>query len=168
MNLYETVLLVNPELPLKDAQELSEKYQELIKKQKGEIVNTEAWGKLRLAYEVQDHKEGLYFLIQFNSETSVLNELEKRIKYDDNILRHSLVKIDGKKFKLKKKSDEKEKKERPRKGSPEDTEEEAPKEETVKTAEENSTTSEESAPKEENNSTSEKSAPKEENTKEKE
>ncbi|TYB32372.1 MAG: 30S ribosomal protein S6 [Flexistipes sinusarabici] len=143
MNLYETVLLVNPELPLKDAQELSEKYQQLIKKQNGEIVNTEAWGKLRLAYEVEGHKEGLYFLIQFKSDTSVLQELEKRFKYDDNILRQALVKIDGKKFKLRKKSDEKEKKERARKGSPKDTEENAPKGENVGAAEE-------STPKEEN------------------
>lgn len=150
MNLYETVLLVNPELPLKDAQELSEKYQELIKKQNGEIVNTEAWGKLRLAYEVEGHKEGLYFLIQFKSDTPVLQELEKRFKYDDNVLRQALVRIDGKKFKLKKKSDEKEKKERARKGSPKDTEENAPKEENIAAAEEKTPTAEENAPKEEN------------------
>jgi len=150
MNLYETVLLVNPELPLKDAQELSEKYQELIKKQNGEIVNTEAWGKLRLAYEVEGHKEGLYFLIQFKSDTPVLQELEKRFKYDDNVLRQALVRIDGKKFKLKKKSDEKEKKERARKGSPKDTEENAPKEKNVEAAEEKTPTAEENAPKEEN------------------
>ncbi|MEC9491542.1 30S ribosomal protein S6 [Flexistipes sp.] len=150
MNLYETVLLVNPELPLKDAQELSEKYQELIKKQNGEIVNTEAWGKLRLAYEVEGHKEGLYFLIQFKSDTPVLQELEKRFKYDDNVLRQALVRIDGKKFKLKKKSDEKEKKERARKGSPKDTEENAPKEENVEAAEEKTPTAEENPPKEEN------------------
>ncbi|HCW92258.1 MAG TPA: 30S ribosomal protein S6 [Flexistipes sinusarabici] len=150
MNLYETVLLVNPELPLKDAQELSEKYQELIKKQNGEIVNTEAWGKLRLAYEVEGYKEGLYFLIQFKSEAPVLQELEKRFKYDDNVLRQALVRIDGKKFKLKKKSDEKEKKERARKGSPKDTEENAPKEKNVEAAEEKTPTAEENAPKEEN------------------
>lgn len=159
MNLYETVLLVNPELPLKEAQELSEKYQELIKNKEGEIVNTEAWGKLRLAYEVENHKEGLYFLIQFNSETSVLDELQTRFKYDDNVLRHSLVKIDGKKFKLRKKSDEKDKKERPRKGSPKDAEEAAAKEEkgaNVEAAEEQTSPAEEKAVQEETNKEKEK------------
>lgn len=114
MRLYETVFVVNPELPLKDAQELSEKYQEIIKKNTGEIVNTETWGKLRLAYEVQGHREGLYFLIQFKSDTELLPELEKRFKYDDNVMRYAIIHLDGKKFKLRKKSDEKNKNERTR------------------------------------------------------
>ncbi len=114
MRLYETVFVVNPELPLKDAQELSEKYQEIIKKNTGEIVNTETWGKLRLAYDVQGHREGLYFLIQFKSDTELLPELEKRFKYDDNVMRHAIIHLDGKKFKLRKKSDEKNKNERTR------------------------------------------------------
>ncbi len=110
MRLYETVFVVNPELPLKDAQDLSEKFQDIIKKNAGEIVNTETWGKLRLAYDVHGHKEGLYFLIQFNADTELLPELERRFKYDDNVMRHAIVHLDGKKFKLRKKSDEKDKK----------------------------------------------------------
>lgn len=133
MKLYETVFVVNPEIPLKDAQEISEKYQELIKNNSGEVTEAQAWGKLKLAYEVKGFKEGLYFMVRFNSTPELLPELEQKYKYDENVIRHAIVHVDGKKFRLKKKK--KENKERSGKSTPESGKEE--------TAQQNSQVSEE-------------------------
>jgi small subunit ribosomal protein S6 len=105
MRTYETLFIVNPDLTQEDAVSVFEKFKTLVTENGGEIINDEAWGKLRLAYEIERKTEGYYFLIQFNSDVNVPAELEKRFKYDESVIRFIVIKIDGKKFKLKKRSD---------------------------------------------------------------
>ncbi|MBC7196914.1 MAG: 30S ribosomal protein S6 [Deferribacterales bacterium] len=105
MRTYETLFIVNPDLTQEDAVSVFEKFKTLVTENGGEIINDEAWGKLRLAYEIERKTEGYYFLIQFNSDVNVPAELEKRFKYDESVIRFIVIKIDGKKFKLKKRSE---------------------------------------------------------------
>ncbi|MCB4203711.1 30S ribosomal protein S6 [Deferribacterales bacterium Es71-Z0220] len=105
MRTYETLFIVNPDLTQEDAVSVFEKFKTLVTENGSEIINDEAWGKLRLAYEIERKTEGYYFLIQFNSDVNVPAELEKRFKYDESVIRFIVIKIDGKKFKLKKRSD---------------------------------------------------------------
>ncbi|UOD35010.1 30S ribosomal protein S6 [Deferribacteraceae bacterium V6Fe1] len=105
MRTYETLFIVNPDLTQEDAVAVFEKFKTLVTENGGEIINDEAWGKLRLAYEIERKTEGYYFLIQFNSDVNVPAELEKRFKYDESVIRFIVIKIDGKKFKLKKRSE---------------------------------------------------------------
>lgn len=105
MRTYETLFIVNPDLTQEDAAFIFEKFKNLVTENGGEIINDEAWGKLKLAYEIQRKSEGYYFLIQFNSDVSFPAELEKRFKYDESVVRFIVIKIDGKKFKLKKRSE---------------------------------------------------------------
>jgi len=105
MRTYETLFIVNPDLTQEDAVAVFEKFKTLVTENGGEIINDEAWGKLKLAYEIERKTEGYYFLIQFNSDVNVPAELEKRFKYDESVIRFIVIKIDGKKFKLKKRSE---------------------------------------------------------------
>jgi small subunit ribosomal protein S6 len=46
-----------------------------------------------------------YFLIQYKATGNYNDELERRYRYSEDVLRFSIVKIDEKKFKLKPKKD---------------------------------------------------------------
>lgn len=105
MRTYETLFIVNPDLTQENAAFIFEKFKTLITENGGEIINDEAWGKLKLAYEIKRKSEGYYFLIQFNSDANFPAELEKRFRYDESVIRFIVIKIDGKKFKLKKRSE---------------------------------------------------------------
>lgn len=105
MRTYETVFIVTPDLVQEDAMKVFEKFKEIITSNGGEIINDEFWGKLRMAYEIEDKSEGYYFLIQFNTDKDIPAELETKFKYDESVIRSLVIKIDGKKFKLKKRSE---------------------------------------------------------------
>ena len=105
MRTYETIFVLNPELGTDAVAEQIEFYKDNITKNGGEIVSLEQWGKLTLAYKIENFSEGIYVLIQFNAEMDYLPELERRYKYYELVLRHVIVMIDGKKFKLKPRKD---------------------------------------------------------------
>ena len=101
MRTYETVFVLKPDLGADAQSEQVEFYKENITKNGGEIINHESWGKLTLAYKIKKFSEGIYNLIQFKANTDYIAELERRYKYNEDVLRYIVVMIDEKKFKLK-------------------------------------------------------------------
>ena len=60
------------------------------------MTNVDEWGKKRLAYEIQKMKEGFYYFIQFDAETSAPAEIESRMRIMDGVIRYLCVKQDEK------------------------------------------------------------------------
>jgi len=73
-----------------------DKCKALIERFGGTITNVDDWGKKRLAYEIQKMKEGFYYFIQFEAESSAPAEIESRIRIMDNVLRYLVVKNETK------------------------------------------------------------------------
>ncbi len=93
MHKYETIFIINPNLSEEENNGLVEKFKTLIASA-GEIENVDEWGKRRLAYEIDDIKEGYYVLIDFSADPSSITELERIYKITDGILRHIVVRKD--------------------------------------------------------------------------
>ncbi|MGA1846395.1 30S ribosomal protein S6 [Deferribacter abyssi] len=102
MRTYETLFIVKSDLSQEDAIEVFDSFKENITKNGGKIIHEEIWGKRTLAYKIEKYTEGYYFLINFEAEPTYPKELERRFKLNENVIRFIVVKIDGKKFKLKK------------------------------------------------------------------
>lgn len=68
------------------------KYAQLISDQGGELTRVEAWGKRKLAYEIDHQTEGHYFFYKFRGNTKLLNELGRHLRIDESVLRHLIVK----------------------------------------------------------------------------
>ncbi len=62
--------------------------------QGAEIVDVDVWGKRRLAYEINDEKEGYYVVVKFNSDPNYPAEIDRVLKITENVLRHLIVKIE--------------------------------------------------------------------------
>jgi small subunit ribosomal protein S6 len=88
---YETVFVLHPRLDDKQVEEEIQRVQDLIVQNGGEIINVERWGRKRMAYEIRKVREGIYTLIQFSSEPHVIQELDRRYKLNENVLRHLTV-----------------------------------------------------------------------------
>lgn len=102
---YETIFIVRPDLTQEQVDANLEFFKSNIEQNGGEILKVEPWGKQSFAYEVEDFREGFYFLIQYKATGNYNDELERRYRYSEDVLRFSIVKIDEKKFKLKPKKD---------------------------------------------------------------
>ncbi|UCE70915.1 MAG: 30S ribosomal protein S6 [Nitrospiraceae bacterium] len=97
MNLYEKVVILNPDLDDNTTSETIDKIKNIIIKQGGEILKTENWGRRKMAYELNRHEKGNYFLLLFKSPPSTILELEKLYKVVDAIIKFMVVKITRKK-----------------------------------------------------------------------
>ena len=96
MNKYELAVVLSAKLEDDERAAAIEKVQGYITRFGGTVTNVDEWGKKRLAYEIQKMKEGFYYFIQFEAESSAPAEIESRIRIMDNVLRYLVVKNETK------------------------------------------------------------------------
>lgn len=96
MNKYELVVVVSAKIEDEERAAVVDKCKALIERFGGTITNVDDWGKKRLAYEIQKMREGFYYFIQFEAESSAPAEIESRIRIMDNVLRYLVVKNEAK------------------------------------------------------------------------
>ena len=96
MNKYELALVVSAKIEDDARTAVVEKAKEYITRAGGTVTEVEEAGKKRLAYEIQKMKEGFYYFIQFEAESSAPAEIESRIRIMDNVLRYLVVKNETK------------------------------------------------------------------------
>ncbi len=95
MNKYELTVVVNAKIEDDVRVATVEKVKEYVARYGGTVTNVDEWGKKRLAYEIQKMKEGFYYFIQFEGETTVPAELEERLRIEETVLRFLCVKQDA-------------------------------------------------------------------------
>ena len=102
MREYETIIVLDPTLDESRVNQEIETVNSVIMQGGGEVIEIRAlddpkqrWGRRRLAYEIRRKREGIYSLIRFKSERGVLDELEKRFKLNESLMRHLTVLSDG-------------------------------------------------------------------------
>ena len=98
MNLYEHTIVARQDTSPAQVKLLAEKYSKIVEKNDGEIVQTEDWGLLNLAYIIKKNKKGIYMHFKIKASGKIIKELEKNEIIDKNLLRYMTVKV--KKFDL--------------------------------------------------------------------
>ncbi|RJR20545.1 MAG: 30S ribosomal protein S6 [Desulfobacteraceae bacterium] len=93
MNFYETLYLVNPNLPEDEYKGLVAKYASAVEKNRGIIVDVAEWGKKSLAYQVKKFYTGFYVLLQYCGEAGTTAGLQHEMRLDDRVLKFQTVKI---------------------------------------------------------------------------
>ena len=94
MNKYELCVVVSAKIEDEERAQVVDKCKALVERFGGTITEVDEWGKKRLAYEIQKMKEGFYYFIAFESETSAPAEIESRIRIMDNVIRYLCVRQD--------------------------------------------------------------------------
>lgn len=90
---YETIFIVNPKLDEESTKAIVERFKQLIT-DNGTITEIDEWGKRRLAYEINDEREGYYVLINFTSEKEFPAELDRVYKITEGIIRSIIISKD--------------------------------------------------------------------------
>ena len=95
MNKYELAVVVSAKIEDDARAEVIEKVKDLITRVGGNVTDVDEWGKRRFAYDIQKMKEGFYYFIHFEAESTVPAELEQRIRIMDHVLRYLCVRQDA-------------------------------------------------------------------------
>ncbi len=93
MNLYEHTIIARQDTSPSELKQLTEKYSKIVEKNSGEIVQTENWGLLNLAYLIKKNKKGSYIHFKIKGQGKVIEELEKNEAIDKKLLRYLTIKV---------------------------------------------------------------------------
>jgi small subunit ribosomal protein S6 len=90
---YETLFIINPDLEESEITKTIDAVQEVITAGGGTILKVDRWGRRQLAYLIQNKREGYYVIIYFQAPSTVINELNRRYKLTDSIMRNLVVQL---------------------------------------------------------------------------
>jgi small subunit ribosomal protein S6 len=88
---YELVVVLSPDIPDDGFQESLDRLQQSITARGGEIVETNHWGRRRLAYPIKRHLEGNYVVSQIRLGPDQVAGLESGLRISEEVLRHLIV-----------------------------------------------------------------------------
>ena len=92
MAFYENTIVAKQDLAEKELKSLKDKYNEIINSSSGKVIKIEEWGLLNLANKIKNYKKGFYIHFKFEGNKDTLNEIEKKARIDNSIIRHLTVK----------------------------------------------------------------------------
>lgn len=95
MNKYELAVVLSVKLEDEERAAAIEKVKGYIARFGGTVTNVDEWGKKRLAYEIQKMKEGFYYFIQFESDSTCPNEVETHVRIMEPVIRYLCVRQDA-------------------------------------------------------------------------
>ncbi|PAF50948.1 30S ribosomal protein S6 [Helicobacter sp. 13S00401-1] len=97
MRHYETMFIVKPTLVEEELKAKIDFFKEVITKNGGVIETTLDMGVRTLAYEIEKNVRGYYYVIYFKAKPSLIAELERLYRVNEDILRFIVIKYESKK-----------------------------------------------------------------------
>ena len=94
VNEYEVTYILRPNLEESEVETRSNAIGEIITNQGGQVLGIEKLGKKRLAYEINDTREGNYVVMRFRSTGDASKELERQLKLQEDVLRGLVIHLD--------------------------------------------------------------------------
>lgn len=88
MRRYELMLVVRPDVADDRSQAVIDRTTRQIIAAGGQILKVAPWGRRRLAYPIDRHREGSYHIILFAAPAPALAELEHALQITEEVLRH--------------------------------------------------------------------------------
>jgi small subunit ribosomal protein S6 len=94
MRRYELMLVIRPDVADDRSQALVDRITRQIVAAGGQIVKVAPWGRRRLAYPIDRHREGSYQIILFEAPSDAIAELEHTLLITEEVLRHLVTRVE--------------------------------------------------------------------------
>jgi len=88
---YELMLVFRPDAPDERISAIVDRTTRQITADGGQIVKVAPWGRRRLAYQIDRHREGSYHIVVFEAPATSIVELERALLITEEVLRHLVV-----------------------------------------------------------------------------
>jgi small subunit ribosomal protein S6 len=94
MRRYELMLVLRPDLADDKVQASLERTTRAIAAGGGQIVKQAPWGRRRLAYPIDHHREGSYYVVLFEAPPTAISELERGLLISEEVRRHLVTRVE--------------------------------------------------------------------------
>ena len=88
---YETLFIVRPDIDEEGLNKVVGRVEDIVKSAEGTILDSEIWGKRRLAYEVKKYAEGIYVKVNFDAPPAVVGKLREHFRFNEDVIRDLIV-----------------------------------------------------------------------------
>ena len=92
MTCYETLFVVKPTLTDEETVAQIEKVKAILAKEGAELLATDDMGMRKLAYPVEKNARGYYTVLFYKAEGTVITELERNLKINEDVIKFLTVK----------------------------------------------------------------------------
>ena len=94
MNYYETLYIVHPALESGRLKDIILSIQKMIESKDIKILNTDVWGKKKLAYLIDKQQYGSYVPVQLHSNGSNINKINGELEHNPDVLSYLTSRIE--------------------------------------------------------------------------
>lgn len=94
MKNYEIMYIIRPNIEEEARKELIERFTNILTDNGATIEKVDELGSRRLAYEINDFRDGYYVVINFKGDQQAVNEFDRLAKFSDDIIRHMVIRLD--------------------------------------------------------------------------
>lgn len=94
MRRYELMLVLRPDVADDRSQAVIDRTTRQIVASGGQIAKVAPWGRRRLAYPIQRHREGSYHIVLFDAPGEAVTELERGLLITEEVLRHLVTRVE--------------------------------------------------------------------------
>jgi len=96
MRHYEVMVILDPTIDERTVAPSLDGFLKVIRNDGGTVEKVDVWGRRRLAYEIDKHAEGIYAVLDLNSEPDAVKELDRQLSLTESVLRTKVLRRDEK------------------------------------------------------------------------
>ena len=91
MRHYEVMVILDPTLEERTIQPSLDAFLNVVKQDGGTVEKVDVWGRRRLSYEILKKVEGIYAVVDLTSEPDAVQELDRQLNLNDEVLRTKVL-----------------------------------------------------------------------------
>ena len=92
---YELLYIIKTEVSEEQTQAVIDRYNGILENEGATVEKVDKWGKRKLAYTIdKKYTDGFYVLVNFKGEANAVDEVDRLMKIDENLLRHMITRVD--------------------------------------------------------------------------
>jgi small subunit ribosomal protein S6 len=93
---YEIGYILNPEVNEEQTRAILERIEQIVANYDGQVLKVNQWGRRKLAYPIEHHRDGFYVFIDTILTPETVAELDRTLKVSEEVLRHLIKRRDPK------------------------------------------------------------------------
>ncbi len=93
MRSYELMVIHRYDMAEPDVRNAVAEVEKAITDREGVVTDSDFWGKRRFAYEIDHMNEGYYSVVTFQSDTSLIDRIDRALSLSDFVVRHKIVRL---------------------------------------------------------------------------
>lgn len=93
-NTYETLLILDSNHYARDPGGVSKQIESMVSDSGGQVQVSRMWMEQKLAYPIDGHQKGTYWLVYFEMQGPDLPKLKRALQISDSVLRELTIRLD--------------------------------------------------------------------------